>query len=205
MSNNRVKILAIGILSIALIAFAGYSVSGGNQAKASHFAASEVPTFKEELTTTNPTKSIAKRIIFKAHYLSKMMGTSSHSEFTKVSDSWYARLSKEANRLNESDRTVTTSILAMMRTYEDMKTFRSMGYHNAKNFWPVLSTMTNLVYDPKTKHLGSDGYGFTSCTVKKEGNQSNQNADQVKFWQESEKVLNGHLAFCKLSVMAYKP
>ena len=30
MSYNRVKVLSIGILSIALIAFAGYSISGGS-------------------------------------------------------------------------------------------------------------------------------------------------------------------------------
>ena len=56
MSYNRVKIASIGILSIALIAFAGYSVSGGNKAQATHLTAAEIPQFTEELTTKNPTE-----------------------------------------------------------------------------------------------------------------------------------------------------
>ena len=198
MSYNRVKILSIGIISIALIAFAGYSVSGGNKAQASHLTASEIPQFTEELNSANLTKSAAKRIIFKAHYLSRMMGTTSHSEFSNVADNWYYRLSREVDRLNESDRTVATSILAMLRTYEDMKTFRSMGLNNAKNFWPVLTTLTNFnhkhgncvgftamsVKDQKDESLlskftsifkqknSSRAVGFTACSVKEQKNQS---------------------------------
>ena len=164
MSYNRVKVLSIGILSIALIAFAGYSISGGSKSQATHFA---IPHFTEELTTANPTKSIANRIIFKAHYLSRMLGASSNSEFSMVADNWYYRLSKEVNRLNESDKTVATSILAMMRTYEDMKTFRSMGFSSAKNFWPVLTTLAKVPVN-----LSGDDYGFTSCAMKKQKNES---------------------------------
>ena len=102
-----------------------------------------------------------------------MMGASSHSEFAKVAYNWYYLLSKEDSRLNEPDRTVATSILAMMRSYEDMKTLRSMGFKNANKFWPALKT--NLYYTASGEWRvapGSDGYGFTSCTVKEQKSQS---------------------------------
>jgi len=197
MSTNRVKILAIGILSIVMIAFAGYSLTGGKKAKATHLTTSDIPFFNEEYGTTNPTKSIAKRILFKAHYLSKMMGASKTSEFSKVADNWFNRLNKEAFRLKENDKTVATSILSIMRSYEDMKTFRSMGLTHAKNFWPVITTLMQMkmtenhlsadshgfsscvVKDKQENHKAADSFGITACAVKK------TSGDQLIFWERA--------------------
>ena len=132
------------------------------------------------LSTEDAPKSDIKNIIFKGHYLSRMAGASSHSEFTKLADNWENLLSKDSKDMDKSDKTVITSLLSIMRSYEDMKAFRSMGFHNAQNFWPTLSTMTNLVYNPNSRKFSTtDDYGFTSCMVRKERNQPKENSDQV--------------------------
>lgn len=148
----------------------------GSATTGAHLSASAVPFFDEAHNTTNPAKAIADRIVFKTHYLSRMMGASSHSEFNKLADAWYARLSKEQNRLTTDDREVATNILSVMRTYQDMKTFRSLGLTNAHNFWPTITALLNL-------KNGKQLVNFKASGKMAEG-------DQLAFWTKAEKYFS---------------
>ena len=199
MRNNRVKILAFGILSVSLITIVGYSVSssGGSQPQPTHFSAAQVPHFTEDLLSSNEGLVTAKRILFKAHFLSKLMGTASHSEFSQVVENWQKTLSSDANLLEKSDKNAATQILALMKSYEQMKLLRYMGKTEGKRFWQTASNLTHLVYDPNSIELSGDDYGFTSCSLKKLDSQS-----------KSEEELSGDdygFTSCSLKKLSNQP
>ena len=165
MLTNLVICCSITVLSILMIAFNVYHIEGLKKSNSTCITISEIPFFNDFYAITNPTRSLSKRIIFSAHYLSKMIGASKTSEFSMVAKNWSNWLNKEAKSLTENDRTVATSILSIMRSYEDMKSLRSMGFTHAKYFWSVITTLMEIKMIEG--YLTSNSLGIFSNAAKK--------------------------------------
>lgn len=139
-SRVRKIVPTLAIACAALIAC--WAIMGGS----GHIiTASEVPAFKtaEHL---NPSISHAERLVFVSHYLNRMVGTVSEgeSQFASIADAWHRFLEADSKNMSPAVAATAGEILAMMRSYQEMKTKRSLNDPAASMFWPRIATLMNF-------------------------------------------------------------
>lgn len=139
-----------------------------------HMKASEVPHFSA-YPHMNPATSEAERTVFVAHYLSRMLGASDVSEFNNIPDTWMRFLRHDEKNMSNADYLIAAEILAMMRSYQEMKVRRKMNDPIAKLFWARITTV----------------FGFKNgASLFSEGPTSEKaSGSQLKFWKNAERAL----------------
>lgn len=125
MKFTRVKRLSATTLILAILCLVGYTLFSSDTTNSlsaldsSHFSASKIPLFvsnANESTVTNEAESL----IFKAEYISRMMGASEKSHFKNVVSDWSRALvqGKQEYRLTQEDKQLGEKIGELLSFYK---------------------------------------------------------------------------------------
>ena len=131
---------------------------------------SGVPLIKEDSSFTD-------KLIQKAHYLSKLVGSSKISQMKEIKDAWALTIRGLSNHLSELDRTNALSLLRLMSNYENMKIFRKDSAEDAALFW------NNLIQ----KSGYTTSHAVLSCNS--ESNVLPSNERQALFWNKAASII----------------
>jgi hypothetical protein len=156
----------VAVLSVITIAY--LLVSGGFKSKTSPL--SEIPQFA--LTQESSLQRNIERTLFVSSQLSKMMGSSTISEFHNIPTTFARFLKYEQSSMSPTDKYFSNEILDMMRLYQSNKVLNGVTGDASTLFWAKIGKIFNL-----------EASLFTTSTQKLSGK-------QLEFWQHAEKDLS---------------
>lgn len=141
---------------------------------------SQIPEFREVIFLDDAV-SQASKLIFKSHYLSRLIGSykTQSTGIDQIANSFFQRLSED-KEIKGRDKKQALQLLAIMRTYQDIRLseksiLASYTYHTS-HFWSQLASLADWKGDSK------------DIAFEKQLHAKNAAGEQLEFWKAAQKV-----------------